>query len=294
MVRSLNIVFALILFGYSFSAAADILFEGYAKINSGDQHIGYVISRYEFDSQKKQFKSTYFLKTGKGATEVSESLKAVADSELAPISYEYASLAGKDIKTIDAKFKNGNFSAVIKQNGKIDRIEKKIPKGTFLSTFLVYLMLKSKEGLKSDTNYEYQAIAEEDGSIIKGQALVGKEEMFNGLKAYKIMNTFKDSKFLSHITGRGEVLGTNALGQSIATELVATPAEAIVNQSYSATILKTLFGGVPDGTANVVSRNKKLSQQEAEATPGTKSIGIPQGQGIIIKSQPPEVKEGQQ
>lgn len=91
------------------TSMADVLFEGYSKILSGEEHIGYVISRYEFDSKKKQFVSTYFLKTGKGAGELTESLKAYADSELAPISYEYTSLMGKDTKTIDAKFKNGNL-----------------------------------------------------------------------------------------------------------------------------------------------------------------------------------------
>lgn len=268
---------------------ADVLFEGYSKILSGEDHIGYVVSRYEFDSKKKHFISTYFLKTGKGAGEITESLKATADAELAPISYEYTSLAGKETKTIDAKFKNGNLSAVVTTNGKISRIEKNIPKGTFLSTFLVYLMLKSKDGLKSETNYEYQAIAEEDGAIYKGQALVGKEETFNGFKAFKILNTFKDSKFLSYVNERGEVLGTNALGQAIATELVVNAGEATKNQSYSASILKTLFGSVPAGEANVMFRAKKLSEAEAQAAPATKQIGIPQGtpgQNIQLKTQP--------
>lgn len=267
-------------------AQAEILFEGYAKVLSGEEHIGYIISRYEFDQKKKQFISTYFLKTGKGLSETTESLKAYADSELSPISYEYTSLAGKESKLIDAKFKAGNMSATVKVGNRVSRIDKKIPKGTFLSTFLVYLMLKSKEGLRSETNYEYQAVAEEDAAIHKGQALVGKEEPYNGFKAFKILNTFKDIKFLSHINERGEVLGTNAMGQGITTELVATPAEAIGSIPYSATLLKTLFGNVPAGDANVVSRKQKLRIDENKAPAPNKQIGIPGGQGIIIKAQP--------
>lgn len=236
---------------------AAVLFEGYSKINSGDTHIGYVISRYEFDDKKKQFISTYFIKTGKGPTETTESLKAIADSELAPIAYEYTSLAGKETKTIDAKFKAGNMTALVSTNGKSQKIDKKIPKGTFLSTFLVYLMLKSKDGLRSETKYEYQAIAEEDASISKGQALVGKEQSYNDFKVFKILNTFKDAKFLSYVNDRGEVIATNAMGTGIATELVSTAAEATNGQSYSTTILKTLFGGVPTGTQNVVAQGKK-------------------------------------
>lgn len=271
---------------------ADVLFEGYAKVLSGEEHIGYVITRYDFDQKKKQFVSTYFLKTGKGPSETTESLKAVADADLNPISYEYTSMAGKESKIIDAKFKNGTLSGVIKNGTKVSRIERKIPKGTFLSTFLVYLMLKSKEGLKSETNYEYQAIAEEEGAIYKGQALVGKEEVYNGFKAFKILNTFKDIKFLSYVNERGEVLGTNAMGQGIVTELVATPSEAIGNIPYSASLLKTLFGKVPTGDANVLTRNAKLKAAEASAPAPGKQMGVPQGQGIIIKAQPETEKKG--
>lgn len=273
------------------SAHADVLFEGYSKVLAGDTQIGYIVSRYEFDNKKKQFLSTYFLKTGKGTSEITESVKAVADSELAPVSYEYTSLAGKDIKTIDARFKNGTMTANVKQGGKIQKIEKKIPKGTFLSTFLVYLMLKSKEGLKSETKYEYSAIAEEDAGIYKGEALVGKEETFNGFRAFKILNTFKDTKFLSYINEQGQVLGTNAIAQGIETKLVGTPEEATKDQPYSANILKTLFGSVPAGLANVVSESEKLKKEQQKAPPASKEMGVPQGQGIIIKAQPDKVDD---
>lgn len=291
MVRLLVSLIGVLTISYAASARADVLFEGYSKILAGDQHIGYVVSRYEFDSKKNQFKSTYFLKTGKGPTEVSESLKAVADSSLAPVSYEYTTLAGKETKTIDAKFRAGTMSAVINTNGKVQRVEKKIPKGTFLSTFLVYLMLKSKDGLRSETNYEYQAIAEEDASIQKGQALVGKEEMFNGFKSFKILNTFKDSKFLSYVNERGEVLGTNAMGQGIITQLVANPSDATAGQSFSAAILKTLFGATPEGKINIASRALQVKDAEAKTPPPGKQQGIPGGQGIIIKAQPSKTEQ---
>lgn len=290
MVRPLLLTLCLLLIA-PWGAQADILFEGYSKILSGEEHIGYVISRYEFDNKKKQFISTYFLKTGRGSSEVTESLKAVANAELAPISYEYTTLAGKESKTIDAKFKSGKISAVIKSGKKVQRIEKALPKGTFLSTFLVYLMLQSKEGLRSEAHYEYQAVAEEDAAIYKGQALVGKEETLNGFKAFKILNTFKDIKFLSYVNDRGEVLGTNALGQGITTELVANPSEATIGQPYSSSLLKTLFGSVPEGRSNVISRAAKLKEAEVQAPAPSKQMGVPPGQGIIIKAQPEKIED---
>lgn len=285
MVRKILALFIVTTFTLS-NAHADILFEGYYKVMSGESQIGYVITRYEFDAKKKQFLSTYYLKTGKGASETTESVKAAADSELAPISYEYTSLAGKEAKTIDARFKAGVMTASVKQGAKISRIEKKIPKGTFLSTFLIYLMLKSKEGLRSETKYEYSAIAEEDAAIYTGQALVGKEESFEDIKVFKILNTFKDIKFLSYVNDRGEVVGTNAVGQGIETKLVATPDAAIAGQPYSANTLKTLFGAVPVGSANVIAQRAKAKEEQKNAPPASKQLGVPQGQGIIIKAQP--------
>ncbi len=262
-------------------SATETLFEGYAKVIINGQHAGFVVSRYQFDSKKNTFKSDYFLKTGKLGNEITESLQAVSSADLTPISYEYTSVVGKETKTVDAKFKNGNMTAIVTTNGKKSKIEKKIPKGTFLSTFLVYLMLKSKEGLKSDSKYEYQAIAEEDATIQKGQALVGKEETFNGFKAFKILNTFKDSKFLSYVNDRGEVLGTNMLAQNVSTEVVTNPADATKDQQVSTSLLTAIFGEIPKGLINAPARaNKGVMPVTKEQG---KFEGTPQGQGIEIK-----------
>ncbi len=113
--------------------------------------------------------------------------------------------------------------------------------------------------------------------------------MFLGFKAFKILNTFKDLKFLSYVNERGEVLGTNALAQGITTELVANSEEATKGQPYSSSVLKTLFGSIPEGKANVASRAVKLKEAEQNAPTPTKQMGIPQGQGIIIKAQPDNV-----
>lgn len=236
--------------------ASDVLFEGYYKILSADQHIGYVINQYKFDPKKKQFQSTYLIKTGKGNLETTESLKAFADEKLNPLSYEYTSLNSKESKLIDMKFKGLQMTGTIKQGNKISRIDQKIQKGTFLSTFLVYLMLKSPEGLKTDTNYSYEAVAEEEGKVVKGQALVGKEQDYNSTKALKVLNTFNDIKFLSFVNDRGEIVATNSLGQGIATELVSDSKEAIGDFSVNSSLLKTLFGAVPLGKENVLSKKR--------------------------------------
>ncbi len=260
---------------------AEVLFEGYSKILANSTPIGYIISKYEYDAKSKRFVSTYFLKTAGQGTEITESLKATANTELAPLSYEYTTIVGKDVKTIDAKFNGQKMTAKVKSGKKTQTIRKDIPKGTFLSTFLIYLMLKSNEGLKTNSSYDYKAIAEEDAEIYSGQATVGKEESFLGLKAFKVQNKFKDIHFVSFVNERGEVLGTNSVSQGVATELVADPTTATNSFPLSAAILKQLFGEVPAGKTNMLSKSEGLNTQN----PG-KQLGIPQGQGIQLKSQP--------
>lgn len=274
---------------------ADVLFEGYSKITSGGVHVGYVITRYEFNPKEKRFYGTYFLKTGELGSDVTESVKSVADIDFNPISYEYTSIVGKTTKTIDAKFKKNRMTAVVKEGEKTKTIQKDLPKGTFLSNFLIYLMLKSKDGLKTESNYNYSAIAEEDADVMKGEALVGKQEKFNGQMAYKILNKFKNVKFVSYVSDRGEVLGTSSPANGIGTELVARPQDAVGHFGTSTSILKLLFGEVPLGTDNVISRaNKNEALRQTAPTPD-KQQGVPGGQGIQIKGTlaPPTKQPGQ-
>lgn len=272
------------LFLFTVSAHAEILFEGYSKVFINDEHKGFTVIRYEFDQKMQHFKSTYLLKLAN----VTESVKAVADESLKPISYEYTSASGNEQKIINAKFAGGKVNATVKTGKKIEKINKDLPPGTFISTFLVYVMLKSKDGLKSDTHYEYQAIAEEEAKVYKGKALVGKTEIFKGISSYKILNTFNQQKFLSYVNGKGEILGTESLdhGINVRTELVAEPKEAIASFLKNTTVLKILFGDIPKGENNTVFLNQKASKDQLVPS---KTEGVPQGSGIMIK---PGVENG--
>lgn len=277
------------------SAAENTLFEGYSKIMNAGVHVGYIVTRYEFRDKEQKFYGTYLIKTGQLGSDITESLKAVADSQLNPISYEYTSIVGKTTKTIDAKFAKGKMTAVVKTTADKGKphtvtIRKDIPKGTFLSTFLVYLMMKSKQGMQTSSKYEYKAIAEEDADIVKGEALVGEKQLkFNGFQAFKIFNRFKDARFVSHVTDQGDVLGTLSPATGIGTELVAKPSEATAQFPVSASVLRALFGDVPIGTHNAVSRKLQLDALPASPPPpNPKQHGVPQNQGIIIKAQKPD------
>ncbi len=263
-------------------AHGEILFEGYSKVLSGSIPIGYSISRYEYDQKKKQFIATTFLKTNQLGGDLTESLKAYADENLQPISYNYTTLVGKQAKMIDATFKKGKMTATIRENGKIKKTTVSVPKekGIFLSTFLVYIMLKSPKGLQDDSTYNFEAIAEEDATISKGSAIVKGEDSFNGIKGLKVQNDFKGAKFNCIITSKGEILSTKSPVLGIGTELVSKPSEATASFQIPNAVLTSLFGEVPTGQKNEVSR-KALTP----AGSPNKQEGVPAGKGIQIKTQ---------
>lgn len=233
------------------SGSTEILFEGYSKIISGGVHIGFTVIRYSFDSKSGHFRSQYYLKTGKAGNDITESYVAESDQNFAPISYEYTSLMPKETKTIDAKFKDGVMRAKVNLNGKSTNVTKKVPNGAFLSSFLVYVMMKQPEGLQTNNKYEYKAVAEEDAEIYSGTSFVEKATKFGSFKVFKINNKFKDIMFHAYVSDRGEVVATESPSVAISTELSAKASDATTGFSANANILKNIFGEVPLGTKNV-------------------------------------------
>ncbi len=256
--KNLNICYCLVILLLSClsisSNASTVLFEGYSEVTSMKFPVGYVIYRYQVDDVKKKYLATYFLKVGK-PFDISESLHAESDYEMNPIEYSYTAMSPKEKKTVDAKFKNGVMTANVKTNGVNQKVEKKIPKGVFLSTFLFYLILKSKDGLKANTNFNFQAIAEEDANIYSGQALIGKEELWKGFQVYSVTQKFKDLDYSSVINDRGEVLSTSSPSQGMGTELVLD-SEPLIKKYGGESNLKTVFGGIPKGIENVLAKQK--------------------------------------
>lgn len=289
MVQSLIyvLIFNFLLFLFApFAFGADTLFEGFYKVTSGDKHIGFIISRYQFDSKEKKFLTQQLTRISIDKNEVMESTVAVSDEALNPISYKYTALVGKTSKTIDAKFTKGKMTAILSETGKKNiSIKNDLKPGTFLSSFLVYTMLKSPTGLKTNSNYSYTAIAEEDGKVESGTAQVLKEEKFKGFTSFKIENSFKDSSFVSFVNDKGETLATEVKGARISSELVPKAADAIGTIGMPETVVKNIFGSIPTGDKNVVAQYFK--NVDKTPTTGGKQEGVPPGQGIIIKGQNP-------
>ena len=284
-----SLVLTVLFYHSSVFAKNKVIFEGFYKITLHQAHVGYYIQRYELDSARKQFISTYFLRTNKAGGNVAESLIAHSTEKFGPVKYKYTLLQGKQAITIDAGVvrsrTNRPFLNVTKtQGGKKKVFRNEIKKGTFFSTFLMYLILQSKKGVTVGEKYDFKAVAEEDGKIYPGEVFVEKEEKFKGFNTYKILNTFKDTQFINFVNKNGESLKSFSPARGLSAELVADPSKATAGLAVSDTSLKLIFGDVPQGKENLLSKRLKdktanpvLSKQPAlGSSPNkTNSLGTP-------------------
>ncbi len=255
-------------------AKTKVLFEAYYKIKSLNDHVGYYIQRYELDTKKKQFISTYFLKTNEAGGNISESLKAYSTDKLSPISYQYTSLQGKTAKTIDANVRKNKrdesiLQVKVNENGKLRVYEKKMTKGTFFSTFLIYLLLQGEKGIQPGVKYNFRAVAEEDGKAYPGEVYVDSETKKMGLDVFKVLYTFKRTQFVNFIDSQGESIISISPAMQIAAELVTTPAEATQGITFNEKSIRLLFGDIPTGTTHKVGQSKGASPSPNRATPKT-------------------------
>jgi len=253
---------------------AEVVYEGWHKVLSAGQHVGYFVVRYDLDKKTNKFSYTSYLKTNAVGNDVTEALKAESLQAtqpaqwIIPQKYQYTSTQGKNITLIDATFdiessaktskakkskvKTDSTSkpqmrmrATVTKDGQVSKIDEILPDNTFLSGYLTYIILQSKDGLKIGNNYKYSAIAEEDGKIYSGTAFVKETTKESGQDGYKIVNEFKGIRFVSVVNSKGDPLSTKSPLLSIATESAPTMEEAVGKLKLDEKTIRTLFGSLP-------------------------------------------------
>jgi hypothetical protein len=194
---------------------------------------------------------------------------------------------------IDAKVVGGKLKIQERVEGKPKTSSLDLPKGSFLSAFLIYVILKSSEGLKDGARYEYQAIAEETGKLERGIAIVEGREIFEGLEVFRIKNSFMNIDYFSLVTAKGEILETRSPRQAIRSRLVAQGRTAHENFDLPEKTIRRLFGEIPQGRVHPLAIGRVTgvdsggagdsSGAQSGKAGNTKGEGIPAGQGIHLK-----------
>jgi hypothetical protein len=251
--RQLSLFLLLVVFANILHA--EVLFEGYYKVSQFKKHIGFLVLRHEIDDKTKNFKTTSFIKLAKGGFDMTESYTAVSDSTLIPVSLSYIAVADKKTKTIDAKIKNMKLTGTVTEDKKKTKLDTTLPKGTFFSSALYYLMLQSKEGLKTGSNFDYTALTEEGPVALSGTVSVDKKMVSQGAaQLLKVNNRFAGSDYDNMVNSQGEVISSITPATSIESELVKDPVEALEGIKVTKGTLEKIFGDLPQGKVN--SKNK--------------------------------------
>lgn len=274
--QKLLVATAVLFFAFSpTKAVGATLFEGWSKVLLSGQHVGYIIQRYEFDEKKKEFRAIHYMKMNADAGGLTDSLVARADATFKPINYQYTGLKdGKPI-LIDAGFKGDKMTAIVTEGKEKKTVNLTLPKGAFLSTFLGYVMLQGKEGLKKGIKYEYQGVLEEAAIVAKGEAYIADEETVSGIAAFRILNTVSGSRFISLATHKAEVLGTVSPSAGVQTVLVSTMEEAVAGHGLNSAAVSQLFGSVPKGKENEVSRRNIMPPAAKGTAPAAPGVAAP-------------------
>jgi len=284
---------------FTIQTQAKTLQEGWFQLLSGQQHVGYIVQRYSFDDSKKQFKYVAYTKTNALGGNINESVTEVCDTGFAPVSYQYTSQVDKNAKLIDAVFKGDSMTAKITEGDQKNTIQEKIKKGTFLSNFLIYMILNNKAGLKTGNSFEYNAIAEEDAKVSKGFADVKEIETVNGHETFKILNNFKDIKSINHVSPIGEILDIKQPANGL--QLIAAKKEdATKGFPSSDKLVKTLFGDIPKDSplatpkAETKMPTKKSKPKADDAINANAAhVEVPPGKAMPPKIAPHEESQEQ-
>lgn len=287
-----NLLLTAMIFLSSSLSSAEILFEGYYKIEIEGKHIGYSIIREEFDAKKKEFVSTRFTKTSPEIGDITMSTIATCDDGFKPKSLNFVYLDKSKKKLINGKVAGTKFILDISEGGAPKKSSMELPKGIFFSSFVSYLIMQ--KGIKTDTGFDYSAIAEETGTIADGTTKIDKVMVdYKNQKVFKAINTFGGSNFTALLNTNGETLVSDTPSQNEHAELVKTPDEATKGINIPKSVISNLFGGMPAGTKNSLNPDAKspapksevkTTKQNLPPKPGQK-LEVPPGRGIIIKTQ---------
>lgn len=261
---------------------ADTLSEGWYKLLLGQQHIGYIVQRYELDPKKNQVILTSFLRTNTLGGDLTESLQAHSTTGFEPVSYQYSLMKGKAATLIDAKFSKEGAAVRVTENGETKTHKYKVPQGTFLSYFLGLVMTSFKNpkdasdsGIKVGRSFSYKAIAEEDGQLSDGNAEVLGTEKINGHETFRIRVKYKNIQSISFLTATAEIAQIN---QPISGHQIKVTSREDATRGFpsSEKSLKTLFGTIPkDSPLSILHPQATIPNEPptpaAPTTPNLKS-----------------------
>lgn len=256
-----------VLFVFALSFAqnlrAEILFEGFYRIERKGKHVGYVIQRYSHDPKTKTKTLTSYIRTKQGDTEVYESVAATAkDGTGAPLKSVYLSTASGPTLRTTANFKKG-IPWIAHEVNSADNPQHFV-KGnpaSMLSAMLYYMTDIAK--MSPQTNYAYATFVEQRGRTDGAHLTLIAQQPVASQTVYQFVNDSFGQPVENFVTGAGDPLGSRSMIDDFVCYWVPNRAAAVGMMEFPAAQITKIFGDLPEGHKNPWSKSPDFRALQA-------------------------------
>ncbi len=229
---------------------AEILFEGFYRIERKKQHVGYVMQRMSTDAKARTKTLTTYMRVVQDGQELFESTKSVARLGTgAPVSSSYTTNTLGNPVTIVTQYNGAKGKASFYSGNKrtLERAETLKPVA-HASSFIFYLADLSK--MTAGKNYEYNALTEERGRIGVGILNFVTAKNAEGIKVVHLVDDFLGQPSENFVSESGEPLGSRSPFEDVIVYWVPNKKEAMGDMQFPTSEMTSLFGDLPEGKKN--------------------------------------------
>lgn len=250
--------------------AAETVFEGYYRIESGGKHIGFAVQRWQFEPKSSQWILNYFVQTSdkdfaSRRVVVMERFK----DNLEPLEYRYRLTKGGKETREQVTFSNGKFEETFAdKTGKQGR-KGQLEKNGLLSASAARVLVLNRP--KPGKIYSYVGMREEDALMMHGQIQVLSARKEGKHRVYQILDDFETAPLESWVLEDGEILRSGVPDKGVTSTLVKSANDAIGEVEFNRSELVPVFNEIPEGRKNAVARGEiQLNDQMFEGRVDTK------------------------
>jgi hypothetical protein len=241
------------------AAAAEIVFEGYYKIEKGEKPLGFSVVREEFDPKLKEWRMHYFINTrDRDHEERSINCSIRYNQNFKPLESTYEETDGALKSSSHILFSGSKFTHKFVSKGTKGTVSGTLGKDEFLRSSAHRVLLHNK--LKKGMGYSFTALREDSGKQQSGQVKVHDEKDFGGHKVFQISDDFELYIEETWLTADGQVLSSRTPQFGITSTLVANIDIALEGSDYNRKNLAKMFGQIPLGKKNKVARGLTVSR----------------------------------
>lgn len=236
------------------TAGADVLFEGFYRLEKNGAHVGYAVQRVSTERMARtQTVTTYVRMRMPDGKEYFEAFKSVSQAPLlTPINSHYrGDLSGMYVD-VQARFHKGRVTVEKRANKspKPYQVEtsRLVARRPFFSSFLFYV--SDFKVLKAGKNYTFDTFIDRDGISTRGNLSVANAKTVGGLNHLHLVVDTSADPAESFVTESGFPLGSRSTTQDFVSYWVPRKQEAVGTFQFPNNEVIALFGDLPEGQKN--------------------------------------------